>query len=240
MLFIFILLAIGLILFFLNSNKKQQDKKPDSPAKNQQKPSKTVQQKTATKPKSLEVIKGEEGEQEFIQHYERTFSQPYILLNHCTFEDGLGGTTQIDHIILSPFGIFVVECKNYSGWIFGEERQKTWTQRLPNKSYQFQNPLHQNYKHIKVLEQILQDLIDPQILYPLVVFTEKSELKTDMPDNVLQGQAWAAYVKKYRQVVLHEHKLKKIHHCLQTERLPVCAETDERHIRYLQSKKVAS
>jgi hypothetical protein len=32
-----------------------------------------------------------------------------------------GGTTQIDHIIVSPFGVFVVETKNMKGWIFGKE-----------------------------------------------------------------------------------------------------------------------
>ena len=38
------------------------------------------------------------------------------------------GTTQIDHILVSPFGIFVVETKNYKGWIYGSEDQSTWIQ----------------------------------------------------------------------------------------------------------------
>ena len=57
------------------------------------------------------------------------------------------GTTQIDHIIVSPFGLFVIETKNYKGWIFGSEKQSKWTQSLYGKKYTFQNPLRQNYKH---------------------------------------------------------------------------------------------
>jgi len=40
------------------------------------------------------------------------------------------GTTQIDHIIVSRFGVFVIETKNMKGWIFGDARQKTWTQKI--------------------------------------------------------------------------------------------------------------
>ena len=38
------------------------------------------------------------------------------------------GTTQVDHILVSPFGIFVVETKNYKVWIYGSADQSTWTQ----------------------------------------------------------------------------------------------------------------
>jgi len=65
------------------------------------------------------------------------------------------GTTQIDHIIVSKFGIFVVETKNIKGWIFGSENQKQWTQQIFKHKTKFQNPLHQNYKHVKTLEAFL-------------------------------------------------------------------------------------
>ena len=37
-------------------------------------------------------------------------------------------TTQIDHVVVSPYGVFVIETKNYSGWIFGDSRSRVWTQ----------------------------------------------------------------------------------------------------------------
>ena len=65
------------------------------------------------------------------------------------------GTTQIDHIIVSKYGIFVVETKNMKGWIFGSQNQKQWTQQIFKHKSKFQNPLHQNYKHVKTLEDLL-------------------------------------------------------------------------------------
>jgi hypothetical protein len=71
-------------------------------------------------------------------------AQDYILLENLTLPT-TQGTTQIDHIVLSRFGIFVVETKNMSGWIFGGESQARWTQVMRGHKAQFQNPLHQNY-----------------------------------------------------------------------------------------------
>jgi hypothetical protein len=65
------------------------------------------------------------------------------------------GTTQIDHIIASPYGIFVVETKNIDGWIFGDAKNSQWSQSLYGKKSKFQNPLHQNYKHVKTLSDFL-------------------------------------------------------------------------------------
>jgi len=78
----------------------------------------------------------------------------YHLIKNVTLptEDG---TTQIDHIIVSKYGIFVVETKNMKGWIFGGERQKMWTQTIFKHKAKFQNPLHQNYKHIKTIKNTL-------------------------------------------------------------------------------------
>jgi hypothetical protein len=54
-------------------------------------------------------------------------TQEYHLLNSITLPV-FDGTTQIDHILVSTFGVFVIETKNYSGWIFGQERSKKWRQ----------------------------------------------------------------------------------------------------------------
>ncbi|EIA1300435.1 NERD domain-containing protein, partial [Vibrio vulnificus] len=72
----------------------------------------------------------------------------YTLVRNVTLPTD-DGTTQIDHIVVSRFGIFVVETKNMKGWIFGSKSQKQWTQKVYRHSSKFQNPLHQNYKHVK-------------------------------------------------------------------------------------------
>lgn len=96
-----------------------------------------------------------------------------------------GGTTQIDHLVLSRFGIFVIETKNMSGWIFGGADQPKWTQVQKRSKRRFQNPLRQNYAHIKAVEEILK--VDQKVLHNFVVFTGTAEPKTDMPDSVAWG-----------------------------------------------------
>lgn len=80
--------------------------------------------------------------------------QTYRRLHNVTLNTP-DGTTQIDHVFLSPYGLFVLETKNMSGWIFGSEKQTQWTQKLYKHTFKFQNPLRQNYKHLKALEAFL-------------------------------------------------------------------------------------
>src|SRR5690606_8837661 len=86
------------------------------------------------------------------------------------------GTTQIDHVFLSPYGIFVLETKNMSGWIFGSEKQAQWTQKLYKRTFKFQNPLRQNYKHLKALEATLG--VNPENLHSVITFAGGSTVKT--------------------------------------------------------------
>ncbi len=95
------------------------------------------------------------------------------------------GTTQIDHVIVSSFGIFVIETKNYRGWIFGSEKQPQWTQQIYRRKHKFQNPLHQNKLHVKALMQFLN--LPEDHFHAVVLFIGNTEFKTEMPDNVLNG-----------------------------------------------------
>src|SRR2546422_962815 len=56
------------------------------------------------------------------------------------------GSCEIDHLIVSPYGLFVIENKDRSGWIFGEESERNWTAVHFKNKYTFQNPLHQKYR----------------------------------------------------------------------------------------------
>lgn len=96
-----------------------------------------------------------------------------------------GGTTQIDHLVLSRFGIFVIETKNMSGWIFGGADQQKWTQVQKRSKRRFQNPLRQNYAHVKAVQEILK--VEQNTLHNFVVFTGSAEPKTAMPDSVAWG-----------------------------------------------------
>ncbi len=88
-----------------------------------------------------------------------------------------GSTTEIDLIMISESGIYVFESKNYSGWIFGDEKNKNWAQTLPGKQKnQFYNPIWQNNGHISALKSLLA--IDNDLVYrSYIVFSERCTLK---------------------------------------------------------------
>lgn len=183
-------------------------------------------------------IKGKVGEFAVALHVKLYLKDvQYILLNDCTLPDEQSDTTQIDHILLSPYGIFIIETKNYKGWIFGSERQKLWTQKIFKKSYKFQNPLHQNYKHQKVLEQVLADIITPEYLHSIVVFMPDCEFKTDMPVNVFRGAAWVDYVKNFKAEVIPAMKLKRIQLRIEKEVLEKSWKTNRIHVENLKQCK---
>lgn len=87
-----------------------------------------------------------------------------------------GETTEIDVIMICYQGIFVFESKNYSGWIFGNEKYKTWTQTLPQgkgrkaKKEKFLNPIMQNKLHIECLQEVLGDDLENVPIFSVVVF----------------------------------------------------------------------
>ena len=76
-------------------------------------------------------------------------------INNLMLEDENGKTHQIDHIEIRQNGIFCIETKNYSGWIFGSESQQMWTQTLYHEKHQFPNPIKQNRSHIYHINRVL-------------------------------------------------------------------------------------
>lgn len=86
-----------------------------------------------------------------------------------------GETSEIDLVFITQKGIFVIESKNYSGWIFGDEESVNWTVMLPSKVKNcFYNPIMQNKTHIKWLQKYLGDSIP---LFSVIVFSVRCELK---------------------------------------------------------------
>lgn len=93
------------------------------------------------------------------------------------------GTTQIDHILVSRFGVFVIEAKNFEGWIFGSEHSAQWTQNLYEHKSRFQNLLHQNYRHTQALSEYMR--LPQEKLHSLVMFWGDCTFKTPLPHNVI-------------------------------------------------------
>lgn len=107
-------------------------------------------------------------------------------LFNCYIPKTNGETTEIDVILLHESGIYVFESKNYSGWIFGSEDQKYWTQTLPagkgfSKKNKFFNPIIQNNIHLKWLSNFLGQNNIP--MYSYIVFSDRCKLKNIQCNN---------------------------------------------------------
>ncbi|WFB36959.1 NERD domain-containing protein [Kiritimatiellota bacterium B12222] len=147
------------------------------------------------------------------------------------------GTTQIDHIVVSPFGIFCVETKNMKGWIFGSERQARWTQTIYRKKTSFQNPLRQNYKHTETLRTLLE--LPPDSVHSVVVFVGDSTFKTDMPPNVTYCRGCTNYILSFKQPVFDEEQLQRANQAIQTGRLEQTHTTHRQHVQHLKQRHTA-
>ena len=101
----------------------------------------------------------------------------YIVLKDILIKSSNGYTSQIDELVLSEYGLFVIETKNYKGWIFGNEKAENWTQVIYKEKHTFRNPIKQNWSHIYALKSLLSDY--PNIKYhPIVVFSGNATLKS--------------------------------------------------------------
>jgi len=97
-------------------------------------------------------------------------------LFNCYIPKQNGTTSEIDLIMLHTSGIYVFESKNYSGWIYGAESQRMWTQTFGNGHKEhFYNPLMQNSTHIKWLRHLITD-IDESIYNSVIVFSNRCRL----------------------------------------------------------------
>ena len=156
----------------------------------------------------------------------------YHLIKNVTLPTA-DGTTQIDHIIVSRYGVFVVETKNVKGWIFGNAKQRYWTQKIFKHAQKFQNPLHQNYKHVKTLQALL-GLGDHQV-HSVVVFVGESTFKTAMPDNVTQGIGYVRYIRSKKDLVLSSEQASEVLEKVASGRLKASLSTDRAHNRHVRA-----
>ena len=109
------------------------------------------------------------------------------------------GTSQIDHLAISKYGIFIVETKNLKGWIFGSMDQAKWTQTLPRRKYSFQNPLRQTYRQKKVLAEFLN--VKESAIFTMVFFVGDCQFMTPLPSNVM-NIGLRRYIKNFKNPIL--------------------------------------
>jgi len=120
----------------------------------------------------------------------------YHVLNDIYLPLDDGSTTQIDHVVVSPFGMFVIETKTYKGWIFGNPRDAQWTQVLHRRKSRFQNPLRQNYLHVQRLVRLMGLRTD--VVHSVVAFSGEATFKTQLPPEVMHFADVADYILSFK------------------------------------------
>lgn len=153
----------------------------------------------------------------------------YRLIKDITLPVG-DGTTQIDQIVVSPYGVFVIETKNMTGWIFGDPFQAQWTQQIYHYKEKFQNPLRQNHKHVKAVQALLD--LEPHQVFNVVVFVGDCTFKSQMPPEVVQGVfALANFIKSKRVPALAKSDLPDLVERILDRRLNPGLRTNLSHIQ---------
>ncbi len=160
------------------------------------------------------------------------FSPPdYHLMNHVTIRMD-DGTTQVDHVLVSRFGVFVIETKDFNGWIFANATDATWTQVHFRRKFKFQNPIFQNFRHMRAVEGLL-DFLPPEAIKSVVVFSGNAEFKTTTPHGVIAIGDLAEYLRRQTDEVMSLNRLQFCVGRLETARLAISGETDVEHIQSL-------
>jgi hypothetical protein len=188
-----------LLLNFLK--KKKQDSSPKHKTKTSQIPQKTSER--------IAVRKGELGE------YKIDIQLDQLPKGCCYLSDLLvknsnakSGYSQIDHVVLTPYGIFSIETKNYQGTIYGGKNRKTW---LVNGKFKMMNPFIQNYGHIEALKSLVDQKYS-QLFISMVSFTKRCTFKVDMDYRKIASNELIVYDIELSDFIHRKVSVLKIHH----------------------------
>lgn len=179
-------------------------------------------------------VKGKRGEKIVARKLQTGLPEGYVVLNDVYLPLPNGTTTQIDHIVVSPYGIFVVETKNYSGWIFAEADAKVWTQTIYHKKSTFQNPIRQNYLHVCAIADNLG--IDRDYVRGVVVFVGGCTFKTDRPEGVVLADELVPYIKQFRNPMIKSVQVPEIAWTISEWQGTLADDTRKAHVANLNAR----
>ncbi len=171
-------------------------------------------------------------------------NKDFQILNNLYVPFGRGKTTEIDALMIHDIGIFVLEHKDYSGWIYGNAKEDNWTYRHYTKTHSFYNPIMQNQGHIRALRKYLSDSVIP--MFNIVVFSDSCNIveitnASEVDAEVINMKDLAGTVniiiRKYRETISKASNRRKKKYYSE---LLKCANAPEsvrkEHLEYIESK----
>ncbi len=166
----------------------------------------------------------------------------YRILNDLLIPSGGNlNTTQIDHVVISKFGIFCIETKSKRGWISGKVNNKYWLQTYYYSKEEFFNPILQNFCHTDALRRILTPYFKNLRIIPLVVFSHADRVSIHGAYNVIKIDELYKKIRSFKREILTEEEMDSIEAILNR----VNMDDPKQHIihsesveRYIKSKEV--
>ena len=174
---------------------------------------------------------GKKGEKE-ISSILNTLDTEYFVFNDIYLKF-INETVQIDHIILSTYGIFIIETKNYNGWIYGTDSSEFWIKNMYGKKYKFRNPLKQNISHMIALKKLFK--LPENKFIPIVVFLENATLKCKTEGLVIYSFELKKFIESYTIPILDKNTLHEIKNKLQ-DFSNTDKNIEKEHIKNIQKK----
>ena len=160
----------------------------------------------------------------------------YTIFNNLLFENN-GYSTQIDHLVVSPYGVFVIETKGYKGWILGGEYSEKWTQNIYGTKFEFYNPIKQNDGHVRFLRHLLKSSVDIPFI-PIVVFNNDAVLKVFVKDHiVINRYSLNNAILQYHDIVVSEETFNWIVKTIHTNSTVVDKEEMRKHNENVNARK---
>lgn len=158
----------------------------------------------------------------------------YKVINNVVLNTG-DRISQIDHVVVSDFGVFVIETKNYKGWILGHESSQYWTQVIYKRKEKLYNPIRQNNGHIMALKHHLTAF--PGIRYiPIVVFSNSATIKVKSTSAVINTSKLLRVIRQYAEEVLTEYEKNAIFEKINVVNISA-SYSRKQHIRSIKSRK---
>lgn len=156
--------------------------------------------------------KGEIGEKRVARLLSKLPQEDYKLINNLLVNIK-GQTTQIDHVVVSEYRIFVIETKYYQGDIYVDENSEYWTQNIYGNKYKLRNPLRQNYGHVRALSALLQD-IHPDFIIPIVAFSKQASVNCIDNKSIVYWNQLNEVIKSYQRKWLTTEQAQKVYDTL--------------------------
>lgn len=186
----------------------------------------------------MPVWKGRFSES-LVYHKMLELPDEYTIFNDLLFQSN-GRSTQIDHVVVSPYGVFVIETKGYKGWIMGGENAEYWTQVIYKSKHQFYNPIRQNEGHVRFLRYLLKCSTEMPF-FPIVVFDNSADIKVNITNHIVVNRCdLTDAILSYRTPVLSQETIDWIVKTIQTHCTVADKEDLKQHKHNVRSQQYRS